>query len=91
VGKSWRRAYALFLFIAYPPIPGYTTGVPVEGSYLWVNKTLIEFFVLFGFMFISSEYHFGIDRLIRRWKESKVHKPVPDLPSDNKKDLGAVN
>src|SRR5450759_1018456 len=27
----------LFYFVAYPPVPGYTVGVPVEGSYLWVN------------------------------------------------------
>ncbi len=77
-----------FYFIAYPPVPGYTFGVPVEGSYLWVNKTLIEFFMLAGFIFISPEYHFGIDRLIKRWKESKVHRPVPDLPEDNKSGVG---
>ncbi|MGB4291409.1 MAG: DoxX subfamily, partial [Bacteroidales bacterium] len=32
----------LLYFIAYPPIPGYMTGVPTEGSYLWVNRNLIE-------------------------------------------------
>jgi len=44
--QPWRCNHAVFYFIAYPPVPGYTFGVPVEGSYLWVNKTLIEFFVL---------------------------------------------
>ena len=44
----------LFYFVAYPPVPGYTVGVPVEGSYLWVNKNLIEFFVLLAFSFMSS-------------------------------------
>lgn len=78
----------LFYFVAFPPIPGYLVGVPVEGSYLWVNKTLIEFFVLLVFIFISSDYHFSLDRLYSRWKEEKARKPVADLPSDMKKGLG---
>ena len=78
----------LFYFVAYPPISGFTVGVPVEGSYLWVNKTLIEFFVLLTFMFISSEYHFSLDRLYSRWKTEKARKPVADLPADSKKGLG---
>jgi uncharacterized membrane protein YphA (DoxX/SURF4 family) len=78
----------LFYFIAYPPIPGYMLGVPAEGSYLWVNKTLIEFFVLMAFVFFSSDYHLGLDRLYTRWKEEKARKPVPDLSSDTKRGQG---
>ena len=78
----------LFYFVAYPPVPGYTIGVPVEGSYLWVNKTLIEFFVLVAFSFLSTEYHFGLDRLIKRWKDEKARKPVADLPTDSKRGVG---
>ena len=65
-----------FYFVAYPPLPGYTFGVPVEGNYLWVNKTLIEFFVLITFTFISAGNHFGLDRLIGRWREEKARIPV---------------
>jgi uncharacterized membrane protein YphA (DoxX/SURF4 family) len=78
----------LFYFVAYPPFPGYMFGVPVEGNYLWVNKNLIELFVLTGFIFLSSEYHFGIDRLFLRWKEAKARKPVPDLTSESKRGSG---
>ena len=77
----------LFYFVAYPPVPGYTASVPVEGSYLWINKTLIEFFVLVAFSFIASGYLFGLDRLIARWREEKARKPVGDKPSDSKKVL----
>jgi uncharacterized membrane protein YphA (DoxX/SURF4 family) len=76
-----------FYFVAYPPIPGYTIGVPVEGSYLWVNKNLIEFFVLAAFSFMPSGYHFSLDRLYVRWKEEKARKPVGEKPIDNKKVL----
>jgi uncharacterized membrane protein YphA (DoxX/SURF4 family) len=78
----------LFYFVAYPPVPGYTVGVPVEGSYLWVNKTLIEFFVLVAFSFMSSGYHFSIDRLYTRWKEEKARKPVAGHSSDAKSGVG---
>ena len=72
-----------FYFTAYPPIPGFTLSVPVEGSYLWVNKTLIEFFVLLVFAFLSTDHQFGLDRLYKRWKEEKARKPVPDIPDDS--------
>lgn len=68
----------LFLyFIAYPPIPGYMVGVPADGNYLWVNKTLIEFFVLLTLAFVSSDSLFGIDRFYLQWKEEKARQPIP--------------
>lgn len=85
---SLGSALMIFLyFVAYPPIPGYMTSVPAEGSYLWVNKNLIEFFLLLVFVFLSPEKQYGIDRLIRRWKEEKAHKPIPDFPSDSSKTI----
>lgn len=72
----------LLYFIAYPPVPGYMTGVPVEGNYLWVNRNLIEFFVLTAFIFIPVSYFFGLDRLIIRWKEEKARKPVAGMPEE---------
>lgn len=77
----------LFYFIAYPPIQGFMMSVPVEGSYLWVNKTFIELLVLVAFAFLSPDYLFGLDRLYIKWKEEKARKPVADLPADNKNGL----
>ncbi len=77
----------LFYFIAYPPIPGYTVSVPVEGSYLWINKTLIELFVLLAFVFIPGELQFSITRLYRRWKEEKAHPPIPVAGSGNRREV----
>lgn len=76
-----------FYFVAYPPIPGYMFGIPSDGSYLWVNRNLIELFVLGLFVFISNEYSFGLDRIIERWKEEKARKPVGDIPSASKKGI----
>ena len=70
-----------FYFVAYPPFPGLMSGVPAEGNYLWVNRNLIEFFVLIALIFLSTDYLFGLDRLYAKWKDEKARKPVPDLPS----------
>jgi len=78
----------MFYFVAYPPLPGYMFGVPVEGSYLWVNRNLIEFFILATFVFLSPGSQFGLDRLINRWKEEKARKPVGELPAGKKSTLG---
>jgi uncharacterized membrane protein YphA (DoxX/SURF4 family) len=77
-----------FYFVAYPPIPGYMFGVPVEGSYLWVNRNLIEFFALSVFIFLSPGSQFGIDRLLQRWKSEKARKPVGEMPADQALGVG---
>ncbi len=77
-----------FYFTAYPPIPGYMISVPVEGSYLWVNKTLIEFFLLIGYIFIAKDWQFSIDRLYSRWRDEKARQPVPDAQHEDAKAKG---
>jgi len=86
VASACGAALLFFVFLAYPPIPGYSVIVPpVEGSYLWVNKNLIEFLVLMAFVFIPSDFLFGLDRLYKRWKEEKPHHPIPDSFTDRVK------
>jgi uncharacterized membrane protein YphA (DoxX/SURF4 family) len=77
-----------FYFVAYPPLPGYMFGVPVEGNYLWVNRNLIELFALALFIFLSREYHFSLDRLIERWREERARKPVGEMPTGSKTGVG---
>ncbi len=66
-----------FYFVAYPPIPGYTFGVVAEGNYQWVDKNLIELFILIVFITLPTEYFFGADRWIKHWKEEKPNAPIP--------------
>ena len=72
----------LFYFVAYPPISGYTFGVVAEGNYQWVDKNLIEFFILIVFVALPSGYFFGADRWLKRWKEEKPNAPIPSKGSD---------
>ncbi len=85
---SLAGAILLFLyFIAYPPITGYTFGVVAEGNYQWIDKNLIELFVLLVFMVLPARYFYGVDRWISRWKEEKPNIPIPGSGSE----LGTVD
>jgi uncharacterized membrane protein YphA (DoxX/SURF4 family) len=71
-----------FYFIAYPPILGYTFGVVAEGNYQWVDKNLIELFLLVVFVTLPADYFFGADRWLKHWKEEKPNAPIPSSKPD---------
>ncbi len=55
----------LFLYyIFHPPLLGYTYETPVEGSYLIVNKNLIEMCALFVLIVFPTGRIIGLDRLM---------------------------
>jgi len=55
----------LFLYYsAQPPLPGITYTTPSEGSYLIVNKNLIELFALVVLALFPTGKRIGIDRFI---------------------------
>lgn len=66
-----------FYFMAYPPVFGYSLGVVAEGNYQWVDKNLIEMFVLIMIASLPAEYFFGIDRWLKYWKDEKPTAPIP--------------
>ncbi len=67
--------FLLFLYyIFHPPLIGYTYATPVEGSYLIVNKILIEMFALLVLLVFPTGRIIGIDRLIFRTKKANRRK-----------------
>ena len=63
----------LLYYIAAPPFPAYSYAMPAEGSYLVVNKVLIEFMAM-GVLFAFPTHRlFGLDRLIP-WPSSVKHQ-----------------
>ncbi|MEE4116404.1 MAG: DoxX family protein, partial [Marinilabiliaceae bacterium] len=56
-------ALLLLYYIANPPLIGMGFGAPAEGSYLIVNKNVIEMLILAVFMFLPEKSLPGIDRL----------------------------
>ena len=57
-------------YFAYPPF-GTLLGVPVEGSYLIVNKTLIEIGALWVMRELSTSKNIGMDGLLAGFKGFK--------------------
>jgi thiosulfate dehydrogenase [quinone] large subunit len=53
-----------FYYLSHPPFIGYSYMVPSEGSYLWVNKNLIELFALALIYVFPSGHIIGLDRFI---------------------------
>lgn len=70
--SAWSGAGLLLLYyLAHPPFTGLMEGSAMEGSYIWVNKNLIEMFVLILLASIPIQWMFGTDKLIEHWKKSK--------------------
>ncbi len=68
-------AMLLMYYLAYPPFGGYSYGSLAEGSYLIVNKNLIELFVLVFLGFSQAGNFFGLDMLrLRKRSEHEAEK-----------------
>ena len=56
-------ALALY-WVAAPPFPGLEYAMPVEGSYLIVNKVLVELAALVVILAFPTSRRYGLDRLV---------------------------
>src|SRR5664280_119114 len=73
----------LMYYLAYPPFGGLSYGAPSEGSYLIVNKNLIELFVMIFLAITRSGQFFGLDMLRKKKKNDLQIKAEPSEESDN--------
>ena len=55
----------LLYYLAAPPFPGMEYAMPAEGSYLIVNKVLIELAALLVILGFPTSHRIGLDRI---WK-----------------------
>ncbi len=79
----------LLYYLALPPFTGYMINGS-EGSYLWVNKNLIEMAVLILFAFLPKQWSYGINNLVnlrkfftgkrKTKKAGTIEVPVTDNP-----------
>jgi len=54
-------------YLSHPALASVTYLMPMEGSYLWVNKTLIEIFAMAVLLVFPTGRIAGLDRLIAKW------------------------
>jgi uncharacterized membrane protein YphA (DoxX/SURF4 family) len=74
---AWSGAALLLLYyIARPPFVGLMDGIPSEGSYIWVNKNLIEMFLLILLARIPVQWMLGFDQLIFLRKEGHTGETI---------------
>jgi thiosulfate dehydrogenase (quinone) large subunit len=57
-------AFVLMFYLAAPPWIGYFYAIPTEGSYLIVNKNLVEVAALAVIFFTGSGRFAGLDRIL---------------------------
>jgi len=63
-------ALLLMYYLAYPPFGGYSYGALSEGSYLIVNRNIIELFTLIVLAVNDSGQFFGLDLLRKKKKNT---------------------
>ncbi len=57
-----------FYYLSHPSIIGVTYAVPTEGSYLWVNKNLLELLALWVLVLFPTSNVIGIHRYLFKKK-----------------------
>lgn len=53
-----------FYYLSHPAIIGVNYAIPSEGSYLWVNKNLIELLTLWVIILFPTWKNVGLDRFL---------------------------
>ncbi len=69
VAKIGAMVMLLFYFVAHPPLMMADYIFPGEGSYLWVNKNLIELLAVAVLFVFPTGHIIGIDRLIYNYRK----------------------
>src|SRR5674476_443160 len=75
----------LMYYLAYPPFGGFSYGAPSEGSYLIVNKNLVELFAMILLAFTGSGQFFGLDMLRKKKKTVLPKEPERQEEPDSEK------
>jgi uncharacterized membrane protein YphA (DoxX/SURF4 family) len=70
-------ALLLLYYIANPPFIGFSPGLPTEGSYIFVDKNLVEMMALLVISIIPTGTFLGLDRLLLYAKTTKIQRPIP--------------
>jgi thiosulfate dehydrogenase [quinone] large subunit len=56
--------FILLFYLCNPPFVGYFYSIPTEGSYLVVNKNLVELGALVVILVTGSGRYAGLDRIV---------------------------
>jgi len=75
---AWAGVVLLALYyLAAPPFPGLEYSIPAEGSYLIVNKLLVELAALLVILGFPTSGRIGLQRLLNKNKRARGAGPAP--------------
>ena len=75
---SWAGFTLLALYyLAAPPFPGLEYGIPAEGSYLIVNKVLVEMAAFLVILAFPTAHLFGVDLLLSKKRSRQQGAEAP--------------
>ncbi len=69
--------FIVLLYLAVPPLVGYFYSLPAEGSYLIVNKNLVELCALVVILVTGSGRFAGLDRILHAFFARQPRLPAP--------------
>jgi thiosulfate dehydrogenase [quinone] large subunit len=69
--------FLLMFYFATPPFIGYFYALPSEGSYLLVNKNLVELGALVVVLLTGSGLVYGLDRLVHGLVTVRMRRRAP--------------
>jgi len=54
-------------YLSHPAFPGASYAMPMEGSYLWVDKNIVEALALLVVIYLPTSQIIGLDRLLKKY------------------------
>jgi len=60
-----------FYYLSHPPLINTEYAIATEGSYLWINKNLVEFFALWVLFLFPTSNQIGLDRFVSKLVKGK--------------------
>ena len=57
----------LLYYLSHPAMLGANYAMPMEGSYLWIDKNIVEMAALFVVFMLPTSHIIGIDRFLKRY------------------------
>ena len=65
---SWFGILMIFMYyLSHPACIGLQYAMPMEGSYLWIDKNIIEIVALWVIIALPTSQIIGIDRFLKRF------------------------
>jgi thiosulfate dehydrogenase [quinone] large subunit len=58
-------------YLALPPFVGLKYDIPMEGTYLFINKNLIEIVAMFVLLYFPTNKIIGLDRIVDQLRGNK--------------------